>query len=971
VVSFGPFKLEWERHVLLRDGQPVRIGGRALDILKTLVEHSERLVTKDELVARVWPNVLVDEGNLRTQIALLRRVLGQGENGVPYVSTVSGRGYRFAARISVSEEERTTPRTETRGRRELPFRLTRPVGRTEIVREIVDRVRRHRLLTIVGPGGIGKTTVALAAAAGAEDFSGGACFIDLAPLTDPALVKGAALSALGNVLGEVGPDDGLDDILSDLGDRHLLVILDNCEHVIEESAVLVERLLRASDGVHVIATSREPLLAEGEHVYRLPPLEAPPATPGLTAEDALAFPAVQLFVERAASERDDFTLADGDAPAVAEICRRLDGMALAIELAAGQVGAFGIRGVADRLDDRFRLLMRGRRTAMARHQTLGATLDWSYSLLSETERHLLCRLSIFVGRFDLEAACAVGADADDPDIFGSMAALVGKSLLNADVRTACGRYHLLDTTRTYGRQKLGERGEAQAMARRHALYLKDRFDQAETEATRIPAAEWLAICSGHIDDVRAALRWAFSPDGDAALGVCLTAAALPLWLHLSLHADGRAHIERGLDRLDPDAEGAARLEMRLLAGLGATLRYSRESGREADTAWSRALTIADHLDDHDHRLRALWGLWMERFSSGQHQLALEAGERLREAASRSGRADETLIGERLVGLSHYYLGHMAAARRHLEQALAQYSGKGSLFDVLQYNFDQRVAVRSLLASVLWVQGYPDRAMREARTAVEEAEALDHAMSLALALERACKVALLAGNFTAADRFVVRLADHARRHGLHLWEIIAECCSAVVLVLRGQAEQGLVGLRRALARFPGTGFEMRQDGWRGRLAEVLGLVGEIDDALAIMDDLLERTELTEERFYTPEFLGRRGELLRLSGGSVDAAAEETLLRARDWAREQGALAWELRAMTSLAQLWRDQGRREDARAALAQVYGRFTEGFDTGDLQFAARLIEELSVVPIRLANVGDGRHSRQAFPPNRLGKGHR
>jgi predicted ATPase len=371
---------------------------------------------------------------------------------------------------------------------------------------------------------------------------------DLAPFGDPRLVPTALADALGL---EIHSEDPLPRLLDVLRDRRSLLVLDNCEHVIDAAAVLAVAVLRSAPKVQILATSREPLRIEGEHVHRLAGLASPPASLSLSAEEALRFPAVQLFGERAAASLEEFELSDANAPIVAYICSKLDGIALAIELAAARVHAFGVRGVAARLDDRFQLLTRGRRTALPRHWTLRATLDWSYDLLPEPERAVLRRVAVFAGGFTEEAASAVAASGGiiASDIVEIVANLVAKSLVMVVLGDVMVRYRLPETIRAYALQKLRESGEYEQVARRHAEYHRDLFEQAKGEAEARPMAEWLALYRPRIDNLRAALDWAFSPIGDASIGVALTAAAVPLWMRLSLLEECRRRAKQALGAL--------------------------------------------------------------------------------------------------------------------------------------------------------------------------------------------------------------------------------------------------------------------------------------------------------------------------------------------------------------------------------------------------------------------------------------
>jgi predicted ATPase/DNA-binding winged helix-turn-helix (wHTH) protein len=493
-LTFSPFSFHPARHLLLEGETVVHLGSRALEILAALVERPGELVSKDELVARVWPNTIVEESNLKVNVAALRRALGEGRPGRRYIATVSGRGYRFVAPVELSEpgSSPVLRSTAPEHSHNLPVSLTRTIGRADAIDALLEQLPRHRLITVVGPAGIGKTTVAVAAAETLiTAYEHAVRFVDLAPLGDPQFVPSAVASALGLAIHS---DDVVAGLTAYLQDKQMLVVLDNCEHVIEATAFLAERILSSAPDVQILATSRERLHVKGEQVHRLSPLASPPVSSGLTAVQALTFPAIQLFVERAAESLEGFELSDADAPIVAEICRKLEGIALAIELAASRIDAFGVRELSTLLEDRFQLLRQGRRTALTRHRTLAAALDWSYEILPEYERTILRRLSVFAGAFTLESATAViaGSGILGPEAVESLANLVARSLVSADVGGAIAQYRLLNTTRAYALQKLAESGELEAVERRHAEHHRNLFEQTEREWETWPTAEWLA-----------------------------------------------------------------------------------------------------------------------------------------------------------------------------------------------------------------------------------------------------------------------------------------------------------------------------------------------------------------------------------------------------------------------------------------------------------------------------------------------
>jgi predicted ATPase/class 3 adenylate cyclase/DNA-binding winged helix-turn-helix (wHTH) protein len=941
--TFGAFSLIPAERVLIEGGRPVRLGSRAFDILVALIERPGQTVSKEELIARAWRDTVVEEAALRVHVAALRKALGDGRAGKRYIANHSGRGYAFIAPVTRKNELSATAMpdgADVAG--SLPALLTRVVGRDDVVSRLLQQLVRRRFLTIVGAGGIGKTTVAVAVAGAARAaYEDGVWFVDLAALSDPDLVPSALGAALGIHSSGANPLPGL---AAWLRDKHALIILDSCEHVVSAAAALAETVLKAAPHVSILTTSREPLRAEGESLHRLAALDIPPGLVDLGADDALRYSAVQLFNERASAAVDGFTLTDADIPAVLEICRRLDGIPLALELAAARVGVFGMRDLAAHLDDRFRLLTSGRRTALPRHQTLGAALDWSYQLLPEEERTVLCRLSAFAGEFPLEAAIAVAADPGPSDVVDRIANLVGKSLVAADSRGEVAQYRLLDTTRLYALDKLKSSGELQRVAQRHAEYYLAVFAPAEAESETRPQAEWLATYGRHIANVRAALDWAFSSDGEPQIGVALTIAVVPLWVQLSLLAECRERVERALAVLEGNDAATARQRMQLSWALGWSLMYGVGRAREAGPAWTTTLELAERLDDTVYRLRALWSSCIDQFNNGDLRTALDFARRFAGLTEQTGDAVDLTMADRLLATALHYSGDQRGARHHIDRALAQLEALAEQPQIVRVRFDMRISTHYFQARILWLQGFAEQALRVVSHNIEEGNVIGQALSFCSVLgQGACPIAFWAGDLDAAERYGAMLRDHTDRHPIRLWQIWARCFNGLVTARRGEIDAGLRALRGGLEQAGEARFLPRFLLLLGELAVCLGQTGEIALGLETVDEALARCEARGEDWYIPELLRIRGELILLqSAEHAFGAAEQHFRRALDRAHGQGALSWELRAATNLARLWRDRGSSAEARDLLGSIYRRFSEGFATADLQGAKNLLVQLT-----------------------------
>jgi len=935
-LEFGRFRVVRHRRELLVDGRAVELGGRAFDTLIALIDARGSIVDKDRLMRRVWPDRVVEENNLQAQISALRKVFGADRD---LIRTVAGRGYQFTGDIRDAETAVTSPA----GLTNLPSHLPDLIGRDASLGTVVDLITAHRLVTLTGAGGVGKTRLALEAARRLlPRFPDGVWLVELGPLADPALVPVTVATAVGLPLG-TGPVTA-DRVAGALREKHLLLVLDNCEHMIDAAASMAAALVSAGALARVLATTLEPLRAPEEHIYRVPSLDVP-AEDNLDADDVSRYGAIRLFDVRARAVEPGYVADRRRAATVAAICRRLDGIPLAIELAAARVPAFGVDGIAARLGDRFHLLTGGRRTALPRQQTLRATLDWSYELLSEPERITLRRLAVFAGGFSLEAATAVGSSPDLPasEVSDWVAGLVSRSLVSAHAGELPMQYRLLETTRAYAREKLSASGELATLARRHAEYFGALFEQGNTELGTRPVTEWMAAYGKQIDDVRAALDWAFSSSRDVAAGVALTIAVVPLWTHLSLMEECRRRVEQALGCLGPAASRDRRREMQLLAALGAALMYTKGAVPETRSAFAGTLEIADRLDDTDYRLRALWGLWVDRMNSGDVRQAMTLAETFSRAAAKSTDPLAAPVGDRMTGFALHFLGDQTQARRHIERMLDGPRPSVHELHIVRFQFDPWVTARSRLATILWLQGHPDQAVSTAQRGVEEAVALNHAVTLCNAFAQgACSVAFLAGDLAAAERFVTVLLEYSERHGLAFWHADGRCFKGVLLLRRGDTGRGLDMLRATLGELSKTPLHTRYDPFLGEVADALSRVGLVAEGLAAIDQALDRTKQSGGLWYVAELLRIKGEIvLRAGAPNAAAAAEELFRQSIDWAQRQDALSWELRASTSLARLWHGRRRGSQARTLLSAVYRRFTEGFGTADLVSAKALLDRL------------------------------
>lgn len=591
VFCFGRFALDPVSRQLYADGTPVVIGQTAVTVLLTLVEQAGRIVTKDELMSQVWGRAAVGDNRLHVHVYELRKVLGDD-----FIATKSGRGYRFVGAVRRSTQAEIIPKRQQpvplASDAKIDFAPQHLVGRATDVVQILRRLKSERLVTLAGPGGVGKTSLALeTSAAASEDFLDGVWFVDLGALSDPALVTTSLATALNLNIGQAGLTR--EAVARQLSKKSLLIVLDNCEHVIDEAMLLAEAILKGTRAIKMIATSRVPLSCRDENVYQVLPLRVPEENTDNT-EEARHAPAVMLFIQRACAASSGLSIEPEDIPTIARICRRLDGVPLALEMAAGWVGVLGLDALEARLDDALNTGLRARGTAPVRHSTLRATLKWSHDLLTEKEQILFRRLSVFSRDFSIEDAIALARDdrLSEPDVIEQTIGLYRKSMLSAAGAPARRRYRYLEITRTFALECLAKSGEAENIRRRHAQHILARLERATIEWETMSDRAWIDRYKEAINDVRIALDWAILHEPDNA--VLIAGASWPLWRELSLHAEARQRFASAATLISADTPLFC--EAALRRGIG-ELWSNTSDIKLARDAFARAADIYRQLAD--------------------------------------------------------------------------------------------------------------------------------------------------------------------------------------------------------------------------------------------------------------------------------------------------------------------------------------------------------------------------------------
>lgn len=933
---FGNFRLDRKRRLLSKNGDLVRIGARGLDILIALTDRAGEVVSKHDLLEAVWRGIAIDEAALRVHMTSLRRALGDGEDGARYIVNISGRGYSFVAPFRHERTQRLSPDPvfASQQRRQIPSIPSLFVGRDETVDSLCTLLLQRRFVSIIGAGGVGKTTVAVAIVSGllTEFGEDNVAFVDLGAISQPDLVPGAVISAVGCALAGGDP---VAELLNFAADKRLLLVLDSCEHLLDATSNLAGRLVQRAPGIHFLVTSREALRIDGETVHLLNPL-ACPIDESPSAEHALKEPAVQLFMYRAALSGFEGALTDADAPVVAEICRRADGIPLAIELIGSRVGNYGIRGVANLLADDRELSLEGLRNVAPRHRTLSAMIGWSFKLLAENEQQVLCRLSIFVGLFTMEAARSV---AEDGDIGASMVAatiarLVERSLVWVHAVGETVFYRLPDATRAYAAARLEEANEVEMTARRHALFFSAFFDAAALEHG---AYAGIGRYASHIGNVRKALEWSFSGKGDRAIGVQLAADAAPLFLGLWLLEECRHWSKLALHGIKDLGELSHR-EARLQEAYAVSSMHTLGNTPEVRNAIQRGLALYEAGEQALPQVRLLAGLNLFLTRLGDFDGGLAAAMKCRDIAEQSGTRSDQIIAEWMLAAAYHLAGDQFKAIHYCERGFELETAVGRL-EVNLFGYDHHLRAQIALARCYWLLGSPQRARGLAFEAMNEAAELSPPSNYCMAVVHSVPVLLCSGNGEGAVEHIDRAIVQAEKYSLRGLAAAALALKGEWLIKTGKPAAGVVELRKALRELYREQLHMVIAAAARALANGLSRSGRQDEAYAIIQSGISSAERMGQRFWMRELLRTQAEIILMNQNADYEAAELSLRKSIDHARDLAALAWELKAAVTLARLLEGHGKSYAARELLQPIIEAHQEKTGSRSLADAQVILE--------------------------------
>jgi len=908
VLKFGTFELNLTERRISQFGKPFHLGKRALDLLTVLASRAGEVVSKEELVQLVWPTTTVEEGALRVHLVTLRKALADS-TGRRYIENVPGRGYVFVAPVEMANLDSTTSTGALNKAQGILSRpSTRLVGREDFISSSLEALQSTRLLTIVGAGGIGKSAVALDMA-DRLNHSGSVMYFDLATFGDDSQLMPSVALALGLV---ALPDEYDKAVIAALKDRRALLFFDNCEHMIETVALASDFLIKSTTNTSILATSREPLRVAGERVRQLPSLPVPDGN--VAVDELMAFPSVELFVEsvRLVSDTEEFQ-DPSSLRSAAAIVRSLDGIPLAIELAASRVSDLGLASVAESVDAPLAILRRGRRTAPKRQQTLRATLDWSYSSLTADERLLLTVVAVFPGSFSDQSAETVASAWLSGERFdNAFDGLLLKSLLS--VSRQDGRYRLLDTTRGYAVEKLGDSVRSRKARNAHADFVRQELMFAKSDWQDLSTREWLAKYGNILNDLRAALNWCFSETEHINLAVELTALSNVLWVQLGLMGEQLAAAERALDALPMSRHAGSAVELELRTVRASALYHVRGFKSDAQTfaEFDRAASIAESLGIQAQIIRANAGKISITSSNGYYAEAIAMGAALQERFP-------TATGlSRLLEHNHLFNGEFASARQQAKVSIGEVGATYRTTLNSGTGYDQGLIARSVVAMADFLEGRIDRSLKEVSEIVLDARQLGHSVSTCLVLcLTAVPIAYLAGDISGARARLQEADQVARKDMLIRWNEWVEGYMAVVPE-EAQTEQGQATLQTALSQIAGL-----------RLEYLTVLAG-----CRVSSSTLQRALSSGAGWCRPELLRLRSVTLMKSDRQ---AAVSLLNQAHELSERMGAALWELRSALCLFRI-ANANEKELSRYRLVTALNKFDCNHSLADIKMATSLL---------------------------------
>ncbi|KVC20413.1 transcriptional regulator [Burkholderia diffusa] len=934
MIQIGNLSVDFEQRDIRHHGASLRIGARALDILEVLHRANGSLVSKDDIMDAVWPGLIVEENRLQVHVATLRKALGPNRD---LIKTVPGRGYLLIAHPPVAHTV-APPAADAAHDADAASHPVPLVGRQTEIGQIVDMLERAPVVTLVGAGGIGKTSLAGRVAHEWRARSGDrVVFVELAC----AATRDDVLRAIATELGlDVDGVPAVEQIGDALAATRGLLVLDNAEHVVDLVADLVETLTSHSATPRVLVTSREPLHISVETVFRVSPLAVPDRS--ASVDEIVRHSAVELFLARIRAATPDCAVDAAGLRLIGDICRRLDGLPLAIELAAARVATLGLEVVAARLDDRLNLLTGGLRSALPRHQTLRATFDWSYVLLDAAARSLFRRMACFIGSFTFDAARDVAMAPGMPaaEMVALLGELVAKSLVAVEFNGAQARYRLTESTRAYALEKLRNEGEFDAVAARHA-----RYEREQAQARMLAQAERTHAAGLRSGADTAPLR-EFAAAGPQAGEIDGLAHAL---LEPARMRECSIPARRTLDALDAGAPGAvdAAREMRLRAAYAAALLHTDGDTHTAAAMWDRTLGLAGRLGDEAFDARALVGLWNAMLTRSDIHESLRYATRFERAAQRRGDRSQRLLANAMVATSLHYFGEHAQARERLEAATAELADAGEPpCAEAALGVDVATLGRTMLTRLVWMQGDPEYAMRLAAQAVDCARRRGSGLALCVVLGAAAvPIALRYGDHDVIADYLATLRATADANGFDIWRNHAECLAGQFDMQAGHPGAGLARLEPALRRIEASGFRRLLAPLVVAYAEGLTRTGRAADACTRLDATLARCRAHGEHLFVPELLRARGlatlEQARAAdpdrAAACEADGQHYLLTAIHAANAQGAAMSALRSTLDLADHLIERGRTAQASSLVADLSAQVDPQSRAFDVRRLARL----------------------------------